>query len=114
MGTIAHLAETIRAGIREALPGLGKGLLKKLPLAVAAMMEARTANTRMVANLLPLESERLDMREQWLRRLLSHERLESGRILAAWARQALLEAGAKGQVVVLSLDQTDLGNGLRS
>ena len=109
MGTIVHLAETIRAGIREALPGLGKVLLKKLPLAVAAMMEARTANTRMVANLLPLESERLDMREQWLRRLLSHERLESGRILAAWARQALLEAGAKGQVVVLSLDQTDLG-----
>jgi hypothetical protein len=74
------------------------------------MLEAQTANTRAVANLLPLESERLDMREQWLRRLLSHERLKSETVLAPWARQALKEAGVNGQVIVLSLDQTDLGD----
>ena len=110
MGTVAHLAQTIREGLKEAHPDLGKTLLRKLPLAVAAMMEAQTANTRAVANLLPLESARLDMREQWLRRLLSHERLKSETVLAPWARQVLREAGVNGQVIVLSLDQTDLGD----
>jgi hypothetical protein len=109
MGTVVHLARTIREGLKEAHPTLGKTLLRKLPLAVAAMREAKTANTRAVANLLPLESERLDRREQWLRRLVSHERLASGRLLAPWACQVLREAGANGQVMVLSLDQTDLG-----
>jgi hypothetical protein len=110
MGTVAYLAQAIREGLKEAHPDLGKTLLRKLPLAVAAMLEAQTANTRAVANLLPLESERLDMREQWLRRLLSHERLKSETVLAPWARQALKEAGVNGQVIVLSLDQTDLGD----
>jgi hypothetical protein len=109
MGTVAHLAQTIREGLKEAHPGLGKTLLRKLPLAVAAMREAQTANTRAVANLLPLESERLDRREQWLRRLLTNERLKSETVLAPWARQVLREAGVNGQVIVLSLDQTDLG-----
>ena len=109
VGTVAHLAQTIREGLKEAHPDLGKTLLRKLPLAVAAMMEAQTANTRAVANLLPLESERLDMREQWLRRLLANDRLKSETVLAPWARQALREAGANGQVIVLSMDQTDLG-----
>lgn len=110
MGTVGHLAQAIRAGLKEAQPELGKTLLRKLPLAVAAMLEAQTANTRAVANLLPLESARLDMREQWLRRLLAHERLKSETVLAPWARQVLREAGVNGQVVVLSLDQTDLGD----
>jgi hypothetical protein len=90
MGTVAHLAQTIREGLKETHPGLGKTLLRKLPLAVAAMMEAQTANTRAVANLLPLESARLDRREPWLR--LSNDRLESGRLLAPWARPSIPQA----------------------
>jgi hypothetical protein len=49
-------------GLRAMLPNLGAVLLKKLPLAVAAMLEVRTANTMMLATVLPLPSERLDMR----------------------------------------------------
>ena len=109
MGTVAHLAQTIREGLKEAHPDLGKTLLRKLPLAVAAMMEAQTANTRAVANRLPLESERLEMREQWLRRLLANDRLKSETVLAPWACQALREAGINGQAMVLIMDQTDLG-----
>jgi len=96
VGTVAHLAQTIREGLKEAHPALGKMLLRKLPLAVAAMMEAQTANTRAVANLLPLESERLDMREQWLRRLLSNDRLKSETVLAPWARQVKIPAASGG------------------
>jgi hypothetical protein len=68
MGTVAHWAQAIREGLKAAHPKLGKTLLRKLPLAIAAMREAPTAHTRAVANLLPLESKRWDRREPWRRR----------------------------------------------
>lgn len=71
-------------------------LLKKLPLAVAAMLEVRTANTMMLAAVLPLPSERLDMRAQWLIRLLKHPRFEVARVMEPLAREVLKEAGRKG------------------
>ena len=47
-------------------------MLTKLALAVGVTLEARTPNTVELANLLPLETERQDMRKQWLRRLLKN------------------------------------------
>ncbi|MEX3527294.1 MAG: hypothetical protein VB143_08570 [Burkholderia sp.] len=64
MGNIEKLASEVRRGLEQALPGLRKTLLKKLPLAVAAMIEARTPNTAERATVLPLATERADMREQ--------------------------------------------------
>ncbi|MEX3526775.1 MAG: hypothetical protein VB143_05115, partial [Burkholderia sp.] len=72
MGNIEKLASEVRRGLEQALPGLRKTLLKKLLLAGAAMIEARTPNTAERATVLPLATERADMREQWLRRLLSN------------------------------------------
>ena len=45
MGSVEKLAEEVRRGLQVALPGLRKTIVRKLPLAVAAMLEARTANT---------------------------------------------------------------------
>ena len=78
------------------MPGLRKTILKKLPLAVAAMIEARTPNTSELATVLPLATERADMREQWLRRLLGNSLLEPGNILEPLARQVLQQASADG------------------
>lgn len=110
MGNIEKLASEVRRGLEQALPGLRKTLLKKLPLAVAAMIEARTPNTAELATVLPLATERADMREQWLRRLLSNSLLTPGNILEPLARQALEQAGADGQTILLAMDQTDLGD----
>jgi hypothetical protein len=68
MGTVGHWAQTIREGLKEAHPKLGKTRLRKWPVAIVAMREAPTAHPRAVANLLPLESARGDIREPWLRR----------------------------------------------
>lgn len=54
MGTIEILAGQICCGLREAIPRMRKTILKKLPLAVAAMIEARTANTMEWPTVLPL------------------------------------------------------------
>ena len=110
MGTVRRLAEEVGRGLRMALPNLRKTVVDKVALAVGAMIEVRTPNTVELANVLPLATERQDMREQWLRRLLKNPLLSSPALLAPWARQRLAEASGQGQTVVLSLDQTDLGD----
>ncbi|CDH44696.1 hypothetical protein [Candidatus Contendibacter odensensis] len=110
MGTVRRLAEEVGRGLNTALPKLRKTVVNKVALVVGAMVEVRTPNTADLANILPLETARQDMREPWLRRLLNNPLLVSPMLLEPWARQALAEASRYGQTVALSLDQTDLGD----
>ena len=110
MSTIRRLATEIEAGLRAGHPTLRKTVITKLALAVGAGLEAQTPNTAELANLLPLDTERQDMREQWLRRLLKNPLLSSANVLEPWARQALAAAGQHGETILLSMDQTDVGN----
>lgn len=48
---------------------------------MGARLEGQTANTVELANLLPLDTERQDRREQWLRRLLKNPLLESAAVM---------------------------------
>lgn len=72
MNTILAMAEEISRGLRQALPQIRQTVARKLALVVRAMVELRTPNASELANVLPLETERADMREQWLRRLLKN------------------------------------------
>src|SRR5512139_1425593 len=110
MGTVRKLAEEVERGLETAHPRLRKTLTRKLALAVGAMLEGQTPNTVELANLLPLETERQDMREQWLRRLLKNPLLRCPAVMEPLARQELANAARNGQTVLLSLDQTDLGD----
>ncbi len=67
-------------------------VVSKLALAVGAMIEARTPNTAELANVLPLDTERQAMREQWLRRLLKNPLLSSSVLLTPWASARLADA----------------------
>jgi hypothetical protein len=110
VGMVQRLAEEVQQGLQSALPRLRKTVVRKLSLAVGAMLEAQTPNTVELANVLPLPTERQDMREQWLRRLLKNPLLVSADVLEPFARAVLGEAAANGQTVLLSLDQTDLSD----
>jgi hypothetical protein len=109
MGSVVKLAEAVKKGLEEALPKLRKTVVGKLSLAIGAMLETRTANTAAISNVLPLATERADMREQWLRRLLSNELLDCVTVMEPFAREVLQEAGANGKTILLSMDQTELG-----
>ncbi len=85
-------------------------MVSKLSPAVGAVIEGQTPNTVELANLLPLETERRDMREQGLRRLLKNPRLDCEAVMEPVARQELQEAARNGQIVLLSMDQTDPGD----
>jgi hypothetical protein len=110
MSTVKRRAEAVERGLRDLHPGLRKTVVNKLALAVGAMLEGQTPNTVELANLLPLDTERQDRREPWLRRLLKNPLLRSEAVMAPWARQELEQAARHGQTVLLSMDQTDLGD----
>lgn len=110
MGSVKRLADEVARGLREVHPHLRKTVVNKLALAVGAMIEGQTPNTVDLANLLPLDTERQDMREQWLRRLLKNPLVCPADVLEPVARAELATAARHGQTVLLSLDQTDLGN----
>ena len=110
MGTVKKLADEVERGLAAALPGLRKTVVGKLSLVVGAMIEGQTPNTVELANLLPLETERQDMREQWLRRLLKNPLLLATAVMEPFAREALAKAARNGQTVLLSMDRTDLGD----
>lgn len=52
------LAGEIRFGLEESHPGMRKTILKKLPLAVSAMIQARMLNTMELSTRWPLDTER--------------------------------------------------------
>ena len=110
MGSVRRLADEVERGLMAALPGIRKTVLRKLSLAVGAMIEGQTPNTVELANLLPLETERQDMREQWLRRLLKNPLLQVAGVMEPFARVLLSEAAQNNPTVLLSLDQTDLSD----
>jgi len=68
METVKRQAEEVEHGLREIGLELRKTVVSKLSLAVGAMLEGRTPNTVELANLLPLETERQDMRRRRRRR----------------------------------------------
>ncbi|MDD5578812.1 MAG: transposase [Methylobacter sp.] len=110
MSAVNQLAEEITHGLNQVLPNLNKPVVRKLSLGVGAMIEGRTPNTVELSNLLPLETDRQDLREHWLRRLLSSPALSSETVIEPFAQEALRHAGQNGPVILLSLDQTDLGD----
>src|SRR5512144_499587 len=110
MGTVQKLAAKVKEGLQAAHPKLRQTVINKLALAVGAMLEAQTPNTSELANVLPVPTERQDIREQWLRRLLTNPLLQSPVMVEPFARTVLEEAARNGQTVILSLDQTDLGD----
>lgn len=112
MGSVKRLAEEVQRWLGDVLPKLRKTVVRKLALAVGAMIEGHTPNTVELANLLPLGTKRQDMREQWLRRLLKNMLLDCAMVMEPFARRELAEAeaGKHGQSILFSMDQTDLGN----
>lgn len=110
MGSVRKLAHRVEEGLKQALPTLRKTISRKLALAVAAIIEARTANTAVIANLLPLATEEPDNRQQWMRRLLKNELMDCPSILEPFAQTLLKELSGQGQTLCLSMDQTEIGS----
>ena len=105
---IAMLAGTIGDDMVGRLPRQNKKQREGLSLLVATMLDVRSANLMDLAASLPRSPERLDMRYQWISRLLGNDLIEVDAVMARYGRDVVARIGASGQRIVLIMDQTQL------
>src|SRR4051794_27709740 len=88
------------------LPRQHKARREGLALLTATMLDVRSANLMDLAASLPRAAGRLDMRYQWISRLLGNALIEVDAVMAPYAREVLARLAAEGRTVVLMIDQT--------
>ena len=79
-----------------------------LALLVATALDVRDVNLMELAAALPRAAERLDMRYQWISRLLGNALIDTDAVMAPFAREVLARAGADGRTLVLIIDQSQV------
>ncbi len=106
MDGITQIAQSIGADLKQRLPKQRKTQREKLALLVATMLDVRSANLVDLAAGLPLDSDRTDMRYQWITRLLSNDLVVSDTVMAPFAREVLERTAAGSTPLILILDQS--------
>jgi hypothetical protein len=105
IGGIARQAAGIAEELRQRLPTQRKTQRGKLALLVATMLHARTANLMALAACLSLDTERADMRYQWIARFIDNERVVCDAVIEPFAREVIAKAAEAGRVTLI-MDQS--------
>jgi hypothetical protein len=108
MGGIETVATAIGADLATRLPGQNKKQRAGLALLVATALDVRSVNLMELAAALPRTAERLDMRYQWISRLLGNALIDVDAVMAPFARQVLARASAHAHTLVLMIDQSQV------
>ena len=105
-GGIEAIAASISADLVRRLPRQNKNQREGLALLIATMLDVRSANLMDLSASLPRVAERIDMRYQWISRLLGNERIDTDAVMAPFAAEVVQRASAGGQSLVVIIDQT--------
>jgi len=105
-GGIEAIAASISADLVRRLPRQNKKQREGLALLTATMLDVRSANLMDLAASLPRDAERIDMRYQYIARLLGNEHVDVVAVMAPFAREVLERASTDGRQLVLIIDQT--------
>src|SRR4051794_14576178 len=108
VGGIATVATAIGADLAARLPRQNKKQREGLALLVATALDVRDVNLMELAAALPRAAARLDMRYQWISRLLGNALIDTDEVIAPFAREVLARAGADGRTLVLIIDQSQI------
>src|SRR3954470_12524083 len=82
MGGIETVAAAVRADLAARLPSQNKKQREGLALLVATALDVRSVNLMERAAAVPRAAERLDMRYQWISRLLGNAHIDTGEVMA--------------------------------
>jgi hypothetical protein len=110
MDGITVLAEGIAQELHRLLPKQRKTQRTNLSLLVATMLDVRSANLMDLAAGLPRDAARIDMRYQWISRVLMNPLIDPDDVMAPFAREVLSGLAVQGQPLVLILDQSKLND----
>ena len=105
MDSISGLAEGIAGEFQRLLPRQRKTQRTNLSLLVATMLDVRSANLMDLAAGLPRDADRIDMRYQWISRVLMNPLIDPDGVMAPFAREVLCRLAGEDQPLVLILDQ---------
>ena len=105
MDGIRGLAEGIAEEFGRLLPKQRKTQRTNLSLLVATMLDVRSANLMDLAAGLPRDADRIDMRYQWISRVLMNPLIDPDAVMAPFAREVLCRLAGEDQPLVLILDQ---------
>ncbi len=108
MGGIETMAAAIGADLAARLPRQNKKQREGLALLVATALDVRDVNLMELAAALPRAAERLDMRYQWISRRLANPLIDTGEVMAPFAREVLARASAQAHTLVLIIDQSQV------
>jgi hypothetical protein len=105
-GGIEAVAASVSADLVRRLPRQNKKQREGLSLLVATMLDVRSANLMDLSASLPRASERIDMRYQWIARLLGNELVDTDWVMAPFASDVLQRASGNGKRLILIIDQS--------
>jgi hypothetical protein len=108
MGGIETVATAIGADLATRLPGQNKKQRAGLALLVATALDVRSVNLMELAAALPRTAERLDMRYQWISRLLGNALIDVDAVMALLEREARARPNAHAHTLVLMIDQSQV------
>src|SRR5215213_7021692 len=87
MGGVETLAAAVRADLAARLPSQNKKQREGLALLVATALDVRSVNLMELAAAVARAAERLDMRYQWISRLLGNAHIDVEAVMAPYARE---------------------------
>ncbi len=110
VGSIEHLAEQVEKDLEQALPKQRKTQRKKLALLVSTMIQTRSANTMDLAAALPIGTERIDMRYQWISRFLGNQHVRCDEVMHPFNCKLIEQILREDKSLVLIIDQTKIND----
>lgn len=110
-GGVWHIAEIIADDLEDRETGLSKPLRTGLADLAASVLTCRSVNTSELANILPRTVKSSEDSARYIRRFLSNPNLKSIEVMEGFIPELLYMLTSDGQVAVLMLDQSKIGNG---
>jgi Transposase DDE domain len=110
MDGVKGIADGIAKELQRLLPEQRRTQRHNLSLLVATMLDVRSANLMDLAAGLPREAERIDMRYQWIARVLMNPLIVSDAVMAPFVAEVLSRLAVGSQPIVLIMDQSKLSD----
>jgi hypothetical protein len=110
-GGVWHIAEIIADDLKDRETGLSKPLRMGLADLAASVLTCRSVNTTEIANVLPRTVKSAEDSSRFIRRWLSNSKLKPIEVMKGFIPELLYMLTSTGQVAILMLDQSKVGNG---
>jgi Transposase DDE domain len=110
MTGVIGLAAGIEQEFQRLRPRQRKTQRRNLALLIATMLDVRSANLMDLAAGLPREVERLDMRFQWVWRMVMNPLIVPDAVMAPFAGEILARRAADGHPLVVIMDQSKISD----